>query len=164
MYKLANNFWKWRELLWARVTFIRLTSEVIVFSFDFLIFLTHLRPTFQFYLSKVSNGNERTVCEICSKLTMKPLERREWRLSGVFTVSFEQISHIVGFEQVIASCWSPSIPTENFWFSDVFRGYRKIFVAWNGLTEGSCFTSVAFKGSKILKGSFKKYGRSKLPA
>ena len=32
--------------------------------------------------------------EICSKLTIKTLERRQWRRSGVFIVNFEQISHI----------------------------------------------------------------------
>ena len=42
------------------------------------------------YLFKVNNENTITVCEICSKLTIKTTER-----SGVFIVNFEQISHIV---------------------------------------------------------------------
>ena len=33
--------------------------------------------------------------EIYSDLTIKTLERRHWRRSGVFIVNFEQISHIV---------------------------------------------------------------------
>ena len=36
------------------------------------------------YLFKVKNGNTRTMCETCY-----------WRLSGVFILNFEQISHIV---------------------------------------------------------------------
>ena len=34
------------------------------------------------------------MCEICSELTLKKLERRHWRRSGVFIVNFEQKSHI----------------------------------------------------------------------
>ena len=33
--------------------------------------------------------------EICSKLTIKTLERRHWRRSGVLIVNFEHISHLV---------------------------------------------------------------------
>ena len=40
------------------------------------------------YLLKVNNGNTRRMFEICSKLTIKTTKRR------VFTVNFEQISHI----------------------------------------------------------------------
>ena len=31
--------------------------------------------------------------EICSELTIKTAERRNWRRSGVFIVNFEQTSH-----------------------------------------------------------------------
>ena len=44
---------------------------------------------------KVNNRNTRTRCEICSKLTIKTPERRQWRRSGVFIVNFEHISHLV---------------------------------------------------------------------
>ena len=43
--------------------------------------------------------------EICSKLTMKIPERRQWRRSGIFIVNFEHISQVVSvvnFEHVIA--------------------------------------------------------------
>ena len=43
------------------------------------------------YLLKVSNRNTRTRCEICSKLTIKTPERRQWRRSGVVIVNFEHI-------------------------------------------------------------------------
>ena len=39
--------------------------------------------------------NYRTSCEICSKLIIKTPERRPWRRSGVFIVSFEHISHLI---------------------------------------------------------------------
>ena len=50
--------------------------------------------------------NTRYRCEVCSKLTRKTPEQRQWRHSGVFIVNFENISHffsgvsIVNFEQV----------------------------------------------------------------
>ena len=42
-------------------------------------------PLAGIYLFKVNNGNTRTICEICSKLTV----------SSKLKVNFEQISHIV---------------------------------------------------------------------
>ena len=41
----------------------------------------------------VNNRNARKKCEICSKLTIKTTERRQWRRPGVFIVNFEHISH-----------------------------------------------------------------------
>ena len=52
-------------------------------------FLKHCPPGI--YLLKVNNRNTRTRYEICSKLTIKTLERRHWRRSGVFIVNFEHI-------------------------------------------------------------------------
>ena len=48
------------------------------------------------YLFKVNNRNTRARCEICSKLTVKTPERRQWqwRRSGVFIVNFEHISQL----------------------------------------------------------------------
>ena len=60
--------------------------------------LIHLKPLSQpafIYLLKVDNRNTRTRCEICSKLTIKIPERRQWRRSGVFIVNFEHISHLI---------------------------------------------------------------------
>ena len=45
------------------------------------------------YLFKVSNGNARKKCEICSKLI---IEAPAWRCSGAFIVSFQQISRFSG--------------------------------------------------------------------
>ena len=44
------------------------------------------------YLFKLNKKNTRTMCEVCSKLTIKTTK---WRRSGVFIVNFEQISHTV---------------------------------------------------------------------
>ena len=46
------------------------------------------------YLLKVNNRNTRARREIYSELTIKTPERRLWRRSGVFIVSFEHISHL----------------------------------------------------------------------
>ena len=60
------------------------------------------------HLLKVDNRNTRTRCEMCSKLTKKTPERRQWFRSGVFKI-LEHISHlalpsvsIVNFEHVIS--------------------------------------------------------------
>ena len=63
------------------------------------------------YMLQVNNRNTRTRCEICSKLTIKIPERRQWHRSGAFIFNFEHISHfttcssvsIVNLEHVIAS-------------------------------------------------------------
>ena len=47
------------------------------------------------YMFKVSNRNTRARCKICSKLTIKTTERRQWCRSGVFIVYFEHIPHLV---------------------------------------------------------------------
>ena len=44
------------------------------------------------YFFKFNNGNTRTMCETCSKLTMKTAKPRR---TDVFVVNFEQISRIV---------------------------------------------------------------------
>ena len=35
------------------------------------------------------------MCEVCSKLTMKTSEQRQWRCSGVFILNFKYILHII---------------------------------------------------------------------
>ena len=46
------------------------------------------------YMFKVNNTNAGTRCEICSKLTIKTPERRNWRRSSVFIVNFAHILHL----------------------------------------------------------------------
>ena len=47
---------------------------------------------------QVNNRNTKTMCETCSKLTIKTAERRQWLHSGIFIVNFE---HILDFVLVI---------------------------------------------------------------
>ena len=72
---------------------IRNKFEIIVetiTNFDiFLISESKIDSTFNFC------RNTRTRCEICSKLTIKIPERRQWRFSGIFIVNFEHNSHLV---------------------------------------------------------------------
>ena len=64
------------------------------------------------YLCKVNNKNTRKKCEICSKLTIKRPQRRQWRRSGVFIDNFEHISYF--FQVLLLHCW-PS--TSKCWLS-----------------------------------------------
>ena len=76
---------------------------LVLLEQDIQLYLTHIWVIFPscrnypagIYLFKVDSRNTRTMCEVCSKLTIKTPERRHWRRSGVFIVNFEQISHIV---------------------------------------------------------------------
>ena len=49
------------------------------------------------YMLRVNNRNIRARCEICSKLTIKTPDQRQWRRSGVFTINLEHISHLFVF-------------------------------------------------------------------
>ena len=61
------------------------------------------------YLLKVKNRNTKERWEICSKLTIKTAERRQWCHLGVFIVNFDNMSHLflmflfVDFEQINVS-------------------------------------------------------------
>ena len=46
------------------------------------------------YMFTVNNRNAKTRCRICSKLTIKTPERRNWNRPGVFIVNSEHISHL----------------------------------------------------------------------
>ena len=46
-------------------------------------------------LVQSQNGYTRTMCEICSNLTIKIEEWSQWHRSGVFVVNFEYVSDIV---------------------------------------------------------------------
>ena len=59
-----------------------------------LIVRQDLSPTSN-CMFKVNNRNTGTRWEICSKLTIKTPERRQWRRSGVFIVNCEHISHFL---------------------------------------------------------------------
>ena len=44
---------------------------------------------------KINNRNTAARCEMCSKLTIKTPEQRQWRRCCVFSVNFEYILHLV---------------------------------------------------------------------
>ena len=56
--------------------------------------LSTIKKPAKIYLFKGNNRNTIKKYEICSKLTIKTPERRQWRRSGVLTVNFEHISHL----------------------------------------------------------------------
>ena len=53
------------------------------------------------YLFKFNNRNIRTMCEICSKLTVKTPELRHWPRSGVLIVNFERFNTLFWYFY----CW-----------------------------------------------------------
>ena len=65
-----------------------------------IIIFVNLLPLKSIYLLKVNNRNIRKRCEICSKLTIKTLERRQWRCSGVFIVNLN-IFHILSRVSIV---------------------------------------------------------------
>ena len=97
----------------------------------------HILNTFRFlagiYLFRVNNRNTRTMCETCSKLTIKTSERHHWRRSGVFIVNSEQISHYSGvftvdFEQVNTSWveyWVCPFPFQGFSYNRNFQVFYR---------------------------------------
>ena len=65
------------------------------------------------YMFKARSNNTRTRCEICSELTTKTPERRHWRLSGVFILNFEHISHLV--LEFLLLTLNRQMPIKNFY-------------------------------------------------
>ena len=66
----------------------------VVLSLKFDYFLNISRYQANIYLLKVNSRNALKKCKICSKLTIRTQERRQWRRSGLFIVIFEHISHL----------------------------------------------------------------------
>ena len=100
---------KVKFLLWTKRIENLLLAKYIISVTAPLMFRTDWRVKFCFwlrrkilfkypsgiYLLKVNSRNTTASCEICSKLTIKTPERRQWHCSCVFIVNFEHISHIV---------------------------------------------------------------------
>ena len=93
------------------------------------------------YLFKANNRNTRTMCEICSKLTIKTPERRRWRRSGIFIVNFEQIFHIVlvflllTLSQLMPTLKLILISEANWKLHFPFRISYKKQPSWNSLVQ-----------------------------
>ena len=61
-------------------------------NFSFCTFSRHFLANI--YSFKFNNRSIRKRCEICSKLTIKTPEQRQWRRSSVFIINFKDISHL----------------------------------------------------------------------
>ena len=98
----------WEDLIHPYNIFVVTLGQKLQYFSNFIIFQLRvpakfcenllLWPSWHYfpaiiYLFKVNNRKTRKWYEICSKLTIKTLERRYWRRSGVFIVNFEYISH-----------------------------------------------------------------------
>ena len=111
------------------------------------------QAAFTYSKSTIETREQR--CEICSKLTIKPPKRRQWRRFGGFIVNVGHISHlcsrvsIINFEHVIAG-WAPThhfisnVKPLVFWR---FQGYRNGTLGYIGLT---LFTPMCW-GYRTLK-------------
>ena len=76
------------------IHFELLKVELLIFRMLLFIFLCDRYNPADIYLLKVKNKNTKTKCKICSKLTIKILERSKLRRSGVFIANLEHISHL----------------------------------------------------------------------
>ena len=56
---------------------------------------TYLMNPVPIFMFKVNNRNTRERCDLCSKVTIKTSELRQWRPS-VYNVDFEQVN--IGWE------------------------------------------------------------------
>ena len=82
-----QNFLKWPEMTWI--------CELNAFEIFRKCFNHHANAIpANIYLFKINDRNIRKRWGICSKLTIKPLERHHWRRFGVFLVNFKQISQL----------------------------------------------------------------------
>ena len=80
------------------------------------------------YLFKVNNRNIRKMFGICSMLTIKTPERRQWprwRCSGVFIVNFEHIPHLFLVFILVYSTFVQKISTNGNHFK------RKTVYQWS---------------------------------
>ena len=97
----VTNFDGWLSSDWVS------TKNVILY--EATSWLLNNKPSWHLFV-QLRNGNFRTICKICSNLTIKTSEQHYWPRSCVCIVHFEQISHtalmfpLFDFEQVEA-CW-----------------------------------------------------------
>ena len=81
-----------------------MTSWIILHDYQYLNILEFQSNIIQtdIYLSKFSNGKNRTMCKICSKLRIKTPKQR----SDIFIVSLKHIPHIfLIFALLILNQW-----------------------------------------------------------
>ena len=91
---------------------------------DWTQFVLTTRPTF-IYLFKANRRNTRKICEICSRVTIKTPERRQWRFYWKLWTYFSPLSSvsIVDFEDVNI-CWEGNV----VFLKHIEIGLRYIFL------------------------------------
>ena len=81
---------------WIKVTWIFQSHKTVEkSSFTAKIWKYNSSSQAGNFMFKINNRNTRKRSEICSKLTIKILERHQWQHSRVFIVNFEHISYLV---------------------------------------------------------------------
>ena len=83
-----------KVIAWRQVSFLQTFAVTACNSVSTNLCIKDICPA-GIYLLRVNNRNTRTRCEVCSKLTTKTPEWRQWRRSGVFIVNFEHIPHLL---------------------------------------------------------------------
>ena len=96
---IMDFFNKCNQSCWKLKVWSHLLKKSLIENFTLLYNVTTQKGVFRtlsspcpagIYLLNVNNRNTRTRYEICSKLTIKTPERRQWGRSNVFIVNFEQ--------------------------------------------------------------------------
>ena len=81
------------QLRLPKVQFFPVSEKLTVKIFYLPVYTPNLSPSYRIYpadnyMFKVNTRNTRTRCGICSELTIKTPNLRQWRRSGVFMVNF----------------------------------------------------------------------------
>ena len=105
--QLLSSYKKFLEWTKMDPILVHTTSQFLKMLLKMLkCFLRHYKvadvPQSEFTCLKSTIATQEKVCEICSKLTLKALERHHWRRSGLFIVNHS--SFIADIKQVNASC------------------------------------------------------------
>ena len=75
---------------------------------------------------EVNSRNARARCEICPKLTIKTLQRCQWRRSGVVIVNFEQICSSVSVDA--GECRQGSLCLQLHYFQAALQRDSNLFI------------------------------------
>ena len=90
------------------------------------------------YLFRVNNRNNRRRCKICSKLTIKTLERRQWHHCGIFIVTYFSPFCTIAISII-------TLYSSFFQYSAVvILQYREIF-KWHKTVVQNLFKNICFQ-------------------
>ena len=109
---------------------------------------------------KVNNRNTRTRCEICSKLTIKTPERRQWLGKDVWQGSWIDRSYLTGSLSLALVCYVTPEKKRSFlqilrYTKEIFRGdFRSVWALKMQVREindsCNCLTMISCPVSKPL--------------